>query len=125
MLLPHGRVIMISGANRGIGLATAQVLGSSGYRLSLGTRDPGSVDAGSMYGKTLVARWDATEPDSSRQWVAETASRFGQIDGIVMNAGISLGAGLADEYEAGLTRLQQMNPDAIQNLETCYQLSSH
>ena len=40
MLTANGRVIMISGANRGIGLATARVLAARGFRLSLGARDP-------------------------------------------------------------------------------------
>jgi len=35
MLTANGRVIMISGANRGIGLATARVLAARGFRLSL------------------------------------------------------------------------------------------
>ena len=38
MLKPDGRVIMISGANRGIGLATANLLAERGYQLSLGAR---------------------------------------------------------------------------------------
>ena len=35
MLLPDNRVVMISGANRGIGLAIAKRLSQAGYRLSL------------------------------------------------------------------------------------------
>ena len=38
MLSPEERVIMISGANRGIGLATAKCLAQVGYTLSLGAR---------------------------------------------------------------------------------------
>ena len=34
-----GRVIMVSGANRGIGLAIARRLHGDGYRVSLGARD--------------------------------------------------------------------------------------
>ena len=39
MLNPDGRVIMVSGANRGIGLAVARALHDRGYNLSLGARD--------------------------------------------------------------------------------------
>ena len=39
MISPDGRVVMISGANRGIGLATAMVLGQMGYTLSYSERD--------------------------------------------------------------------------------------
>jgi len=40
MLAPDNRVIMISGANRGIGHAVAEKLYDAGYNLSLGTRSP-------------------------------------------------------------------------------------
>lgn len=45
MLSPDGRVVMISGANRGIGLATARLLAERGYRLSLGAREPAKLQA--------------------------------------------------------------------------------
>ncbi|NKC16510.1 MAG: hypothetical protein GKR94_31190 [Gammaproteobacteria bacterium] len=45
MLLPKGRVVLISGASRGIGWAVVQHLYSVGYHLSLGVRDVGAVAA--------------------------------------------------------------------------------
>ena len=43
MLAPEGRVIMVSGANRGIGRAIAEALYRAGYTLSLAARDPVSL----------------------------------------------------------------------------------
>jgi NAD(P)-dependent dehydrogenase (short-subunit alcohol dehydrogenase family) len=43
MLKPDGRVIMISGASRGIGRAIAEHLYGQGYSVSLGVRDPGAA----------------------------------------------------------------------------------
>jgi NADP-dependent 3-hydroxy acid dehydrogenase YdfG len=40
MLSPHGRLVMISGASRGIGGATLQRLLDSGCTVSAGVRDP-------------------------------------------------------------------------------------
>ena len=59
MLQPDNRVVMISGANRGIGLATAHSLSNAGFRLSLGVRDVSSVDADSFNNEVLVTQYDA------------------------------------------------------------------
>ena len=99
MIQPEGRVVMVSGANRGIGAATARLLAARGYRLSLGARDPASIDAAAP-GEALAARWEAGDPESSRAWVAATRERFGRLDAVVMNAGLLLDAAMADEDES-------------------------
>jgi NAD(P)-dependent dehydrogenase (short-subunit alcohol dehydrogenase family) len=108
MLQPDGRVIMISGANRGIGLATATLLAARGYRLSLGARDPASIDMGRL-GDALTAEWHAEDGASSRDWVAATVARFGRLDGVVMNAGLAVDAGLMDEDETPFDRMWEVN----------------
>lgn len=113
MLSPEGRVVMITGANRGIGAATARLLAAHGYRLSLGVRDPGSIDAGSIdtggHGDALVARWTAEDPETSHAWVAATRARFGRLDAVVMNAGVGLDSRLMDEDESNLDRMWEVN----------------
>lgn len=88
---PGDRVVMLSGASRGIGAAIAKQLYADGYRLSLGVRDPASI-AGVLgsYDDTrvIVVRYDAVEPDTSEQWITQTATTFGTIDALVNNAGI-------------------------------------
>lgn len=93
MLAPDGRVIMISGANRGIGLETARVLAARGYTLSLGARDPGSIPTDGL-GQVLTHVWQATDAQTSTDWAQATLERFGRIDGIVMNAGVEIGGTL-------------------------------
>lgn len=108
MLAPDGRAILISGANRGIGLATATLLGARGYRLSLGARDPASIDL-ARFPDALTAEWHAEDADSSRAWVAATIERFGRVDGVVMNAGLALDAALMDEDETAYDRMWDVN----------------
>ena len=90
MLDAAGRVILISGASRGIGRAVAQVLYDRGYSLSLGVRD--TVQALETFGSFLpervhIARFVAEDWATHRDWVAAAAARFGRIDGLVNNAG--------------------------------------
>lgn len=102
MLEPDGRVIMISGANRGIGLETARTLAARGYTLSLGARDPGGIPTDGL-GQVLTHGWEATDAASSADWAKATLERFGRIDGVVMNAGVELGgtleAGTDEEFD--------------------------
>ena len=64
MLAPEGRVVMVSGANRGIGRAIAEALHDAGYTLSLGARDRTSLDAvtgGWDTERVLTDRYDAED----------------------------------------------------------------
>jgi NAD(P)-dependent dehydrogenase (short-subunit alcohol dehydrogenase family) len=107
MLNPAGRVVMISGASRGIGAAIARRLHEAGYSLSLGLRRPG---AAAVTGPSVLAvRWSAEEPASAKAWVAATAERFGRIDAVVNNAAISKLFRLEDEDESILDQMWEVN----------------
>lgn len=93
MIRPDGRVVMISGANRGIGLATAKHLASLGYTLSLGARDPASIPMVGLEG-ALTHRWEATDAATSDAWVAATMARYGRLDAVFLNAGVEVGGSL-------------------------------
>lgn len=81
-------VVMISGASRGIGAATAEAMLEAGWTVSLGMRDIGTSKLSGA--SVLNCRYDALDPQSERDWVQETAARFGRIDGLVLNAGIMM-----------------------------------
>ena len=112
MIAPDGRVVMISGANRGIGLATAKHLAQLGYLLSLGGRDPqalAAATAGLPEDRVLRCTWEASDKAASKAWVAQTVERFGRIDAVFANAGISLAANLKDEDEAPYDAMWEVN----------------
>ncbi|MCB9947666.1 MAG: SDR family NAD(P)-dependent oxidoreductase [Rhodospirillaceae bacterium] len=92
MLAPADRVIMISGANRGIGYGVARRLAASGFRLSLGARDLAALSAAVAdlpAERTACFAYDAADLGLAEAWVAGTVARFGRIDGLVNNAGIA------------------------------------
>lgn len=122
MLSPDGRVILISGANRGIGRAIAELLQARGYSLSLGGRDLNSLRAMSADwdpSHLHLARYDANDWTSHRAWIDAAAARFGRIDGLVNNAGMSSHMTLNAPDEATLDAIWAVNCKGPLNLIHC------
>lgn len=109
MLSPEGRVIMISGANRGIGFATAKALAQAGYRLSLGARDPAKIDTSAIGGDVMTHAWEATEAATSTAWTQATLDKYARIDGVMLNAGVIVSTGLESGTEADMDTMLDVN----------------
>jgi len=78
------RVALVTGGNRGLGLATAQRLVSAGHDVAITYRsEPLSAD-----GLTCV-RCDVTDPGSVDSAIAEVESLLGPVEILVSNAGIT------------------------------------
>lgn len=96
-----GRVVLVTGATSGIGLAVARLLGSQGHRVFIGARDADNVEAsvkeltaeGLDVSGTVV---DVRDADAVRAFVRAAVDRFGAIDVLVNNAGRSGGGVTAD-----------------------------
>ncbi len=108
MLEAEGRVVMVTGANRGIGRAIAEKLFDRGYALSLGARDPQTLDTWDD-SRVLTAHFEATDKATHRAWVDATIERFGRIDGLVNNAGMSGRITIEDEDDDGIDQVWQVN----------------
>jgi len=86
-----GKVALVTGASRGIGRATAEVLAASGAAVLLSSRkqeDLEAVAAGIVAegGIAEVFAANAGEPEQAAACVAATVARFGAIDILVNNA---------------------------------------
>ena len=79
-----GRVALITGAGRGIGAATAQLLVNSGAKVALASRrgeNPGIEGA-------LAGACDVRDPASIRGFVDSAVDHFGALDIVIGNAGV-------------------------------------
>ncbi|MBV8964385.1 MAG: SDR family NAD(P)-dependent oxidoreductase [Hyphomicrobiales bacterium] len=119
MIAPHGRVILVSGANRGIGFAIAKTLYDKGYTVSLGVRDPHALmDSIAHWNELRVhtARYEATQWHTHEAWVESVVERFGRLDGLVNNAGIGSRGTIRNIDEQELDTLFAVNCKAPLNM---------
>ena len=119
MIDPAGRVVLISGAGRGIGFAVAEALYHKGYTVSLGVRDPEKLQGAIAHWNELrlqTAHFEATDWKTHAAWVESAVERFGRIDGLVNNAGISSTGTIRTIAEAELDRIFAVNCKAPLNL---------
>jgi len=85
-----GKACIVTGATRGIGLATALMLHAEGARVLLVARDAAELAAASagLAGAELLSA-DVTDPACDEAIVAACAEHFGAVDVLVNNAGTS------------------------------------
>ena len=88
------KVIIITGASSGIGLASARLFASYGARLVLAARrlDVLEAEAAKMGTEVLCVKADVSVEDDCRRLVEAAVERFGHIDILVNNAGLSMRA---------------------------------
>lgn len=112
LLDPKGRVIMISGASRGIGEAITRRLLADGYSLSLGVRNPSAARKKFGDAAVQIERFDAQDAATVTRWVDATLARQGRIDGLINNAGILRMLTLEDGDESVLDEMWTVNVKA-------------
>ncbi len=92
-MLLQGKTAVISGAasRRGIGLATARAFAEQGAKVAILDLDLGAAhEAASSLGEGhLGLRCDVTDAEACKSTVTAVLSRFGQIDILINNAGIT------------------------------------
>lgn len=109
------KVALITGAARGIGLATAKVLASEGWHLALLDRDTDALsDAAAQVGAgTLTLDQDVSDPQASAQAVRACTAEFGRLDALVNNAGVADFGPIEETDFARWRRVMETNLDGV------------
>jgi len=87
-----GKVVMITGASRGIGAAAARAFAAAGANVALLARSGGEIGeiAADIGAQALALPCDVADFDAVSAAVAATVARFGRLDVLVGNAGVVL-----------------------------------
>ncbi len=112
-----GKVALVTGGSRGIGLQMAEGLGEMGARVAITARKQDELDeASALLGKLGIECFavvgDLSKPDAIPAVVEAVLSRFGKIDVLVNNAGANWAAPAEDYPDDGWHKVMSLNVDA-------------
>jgi NAD(P)-dependent dehydrogenase (short-subunit alcohol dehydrogenase family) len=108
-------VVAITGAARGIGLATAQAVAARGARVAIGDLDRGEAEAAaaSLPGDAAGFELDVTDPDSFARFLDQAEERLGPLDVLVNNAGIMVVGPLDGAGYRGASKVIDVNVKGV------------
>src|SRR5262245_1432613 len=117
-----GRIALVTGASRGLGLAMAEGLAEAGAVVALNGRNADALNgvASALCGRGLkaeIAPFDVTDQQAGKNAIETIIMRHGRLDILVANAGINHRVPLADWTPVDWDRL------LTANLKACFFLA--
>ncbi len=117
-----GRVALITGSSRGLGLAMAQALAEHGAQALINGRDQAAVEAvvedlKAARLKAAAACFDLTDSAATSAAISGIAAEYGRLDIVINNAGIQHRAPLTEWEDDDWTRVLDTN------LSACFRVS--
>jgi NAD(P)-dependent dehydrogenase (short-subunit alcohol dehydrogenase family) len=111
----NGQTALITGGNRGLGLAMAKALAEAGANISIAARDESANwEAAGMIRSTcgmgcISNVCDITSEEDVKAAVDATIKEFGKIDILINSAGINIRGKIEDLSLADFNKVQQVN----------------
>jgi NAD(P)-dependent dehydrogenase (short-subunit alcohol dehydrogenase family) len=106
------KVIIVTGAGRGLGRAYADRLTAEGARIAIAEIDADAGRAAARELDALFIETDVSSKEATERMVAAVLDKWGQIDGLVTNAGLanSVGGATYDQISvAEWDRIMEVN----------------
>ena len=108
------KIVLITGGTSGIGLALAKEFGRQGCRISITGRDFDRLEIANNELKELGIECLGIQADASleadqRKAVAQTINRYGSLDVLINNAGISMRAMFKDVDLEVIRKVMEIN----------------
>jgi NAD(P)-dependent dehydrogenase (short-subunit alcohol dehydrogenase family) len=109
-----GRVALVTGGSRGLGLAMAEALGDMGARVAISARKPAELESAiaQLRGRGITAESfvnDLSKFDTIGPMVAAVIEKLGPIDILINNAGATWGASMEEYPLDGWQKLVDLN----------------
>jgi len=108
------RTVLITGAARGIGLATARILSARGWQIAMIDRDAAELaEAVPTVARGAGFVCDVSMPEAVEQVVRDVTARFGRLDALVNNAGVADFGPIEETDFARWRRVMATNLDGV------------
>ena len=109
-----GRVALVTGGSRGLGLQIAEALGEAGARVLLTSRKAGDLEESAAHLKAMdiEAIWiaaDLSQPSEIVRVTQDAMARLGRVDILVNNAGATWGAAAEDHPLEAWDKVMNLN----------------
>ena len=109
-----GRIALVTGGSRGLGLQIAEALGDAGAKVMLTSRKAADLEeaVADLSQRGIDARWiaaDTARPDEVQRVCTETMERLGPVDILVNNAGAAWGAPAEDHPLDAWDKVMNLN----------------
>lgn len=108
------KTAIVTGAARGIGLATTRQFLDQGWAVAMVDRDADELDrAAGGLGPVLALPHDISQPDQVAAAISGSLARFGRIDALVNNAGVAEFGPIGDTGFDSWRRIMETNLDGM------------
>ena len=113
-----GKVALVTGGSRGLGLQIAEALGEMGAKVAIAARKPHELEEASAHLRkqgveVLTVTGDLSKLDGIPGMVDAVLSRYGTIDILVNNAGTTWGAPAESYPTEGWNKVMNLNLNAV------------